>query len=117
MSEFAAFRPRLFGGLLHGDGPLNLIRLLLFADTAEQVMRHLSDRHIPWQDTEVTLNYSGRRRIARPALRFLAGQSTVELVILDHSSRSDPPRDALSGGRLEMLGIEELNALVDGPAA
>ena len=74
-------------------------------------MLHLSDRHIPWQDAEVVLHYSGGRRIARPALRFLAGETTVELVILDRQSRSDPPRDAITGGRLEMLDAAEVGAL------
>ena len=113
MSVFEEFRPRLFGALLHGDGPLDVIQLLLLADAPEQVMHHLSDRHIPWQETEIILSYSGGRRTARPAVRFLAGETTVELIILDHQSRSDPPRDALTGGRLETLGVEELNALIN----
>lgn len=117
MAEFCEFQPRLSGALLHGDGPLDLIQLMVFADTPEQVMHHLSDRHIPWQDAEVVLNYSGGRRVARPALRFLAGEATVELVMLDHRWRSDPPLDALTGERLEMMGVEELNALIDDTAA
>lgn len=112
MAEFSEFQPRLFGALLHGDGPLDLIQLMVFADSTEQVMHHLSDRHIPWQDTEFVLSYSGRRRVARPALRFLAGEARVELVVLDHRWRGDPPRDALTGGRLEMLGVDELDALI-----
>lgn len=111
MQTFAEFRPHLVGAPIHGDGPLDRVRLLLFADTPEQVMLHLSDRHIPWQDAEVVLHYSGGRRIARPALRFLAGETTVELVILDRQSRSDPPRDAITGGRLEMLDAAEVGAL------
>lgn len=112
MREFSAFRPRLFGDLLHGDGPLDRIRLMLTADPPEQVMLHLADRHIPWRDGEILLSYSGRRRAARPSLRFLAGESKVELVILEQRSHSDPPRDPLSGGPMEMLGIEQLDALI-----
>ena len=112
MSEFAAFKPKLFGDLVHADGPLERIRLMLIADTPEQVMHHLSDRHIPWQDGETVLNYSGRRRVARPCLRFLAGESTVELVMLEQRSRSDPPRDPLTGGPMEMLGVDQLDALI-----
>lgn len=112
MSEFTTFGPRLFGDLIHGDGPLDRIRLMLIADPPEQVMHHLSDRHIPWQDGETVLSYSGRRRVARPCLRFLAGESMVELVILEQRSHSDPPRDPLTGGPMEMLGIEQLDALI-----
>lgn len=112
MGEFAAFRPRLFGDLVHGDGPLDRIRLMLIADTPEQVMHHLSDRHIPWQDGEAVLNYSGRRRAARPCLRFLAGESMVELVVLEQRSHSDPPRDPLTDRPMEMLGVDQLDALI-----
>lgn len=117
MIEFSAFQPRLFGALLHGDGPLDLIQLMLLADSPEQVMHHLSDRHIPWRDTEVVLEYSGRRQLAHPALRFLAGESTVELVVFEQGWRSDPPLDALTGKQLETLGVEQLNALVAQTAA
>jgi hypothetical protein len=112
MGEFAAFRPRIFGDLVHGDGPLDRIRLMLIADTPEQVMHHLSDRHIPWQDGEAMLNYSGRRRVARPCLRFLAGESMVELVVLEQRSHSDPPRDPLTDRPMEMLGVDQLDALI-----
>lgn len=117
MAEFARFRPRLFGALLHGDGPLDLIQLLVFADSPEQVMHHLSDRRIPWRDSEVVLSYSGRRRLARPALRFIAGETTVELVMLDHHWRSDPPHEELTGEPLQTLGVDELNALIADAAA
>lgn len=113
MREFAAFRPKLFGDLVHGDGPLQRIRLMLIVDTPEQVMHHLSDRHIPWRDGETVLSYSGRRRVARPCLRFLAGESMVELVMLEQRSHSDPPRDPLTGGPMEMLGIDQLDALIE----
>ena len=84
----------------------------LFADTPEQVMLYMADRHMPWQAAEVTLHYSGGQTgKARPALDFLAGETRVELVVLDDQSHSDPPRDPITGGRLEMLGIDELDAL------
>ena len=117
MSEFSAFQPRLFGALLHDDGPLDLIQLMVLADSPEQVMHHLRDRHIPWRDTELVLEYSRRRQLAHPALRFLAGDSTVELVLFEHRWRSDPPLDTLTGMRLETMGVEELNALIDDTAA
>lgn len=113
MLAFTQFQPKLIGALVHGDGPLDAIRLLLFADTAEQVIVHLSDRHIPWQEAEVTLHYSGGRRVGRPALRFRAGEASIELIVLGLRSHSDPPRDPITGGRLETLSVDELNALID----
>ena len=113
MSEFSAFQPRLFGSLLHGDGPLDRIRLLLSADTPEQVMHHLADRHIPWREAELLFPYSGRRKKSQPALRFMAGDAMIELVVAPLQSHSDPPLDALTGKRLETLGMHELSALIE----
>ena len=113
MHAFAEFQPRLIGPLVHGDGPLDLMRLILIVETPEQVLLHLRDRNIPWQDTEVFMHHSGGRKLARPAVRFVAAQTNIELILLDNRTRSDPPRDPLTGGPLEMLGADQLNALID----
>ena len=113
METLAEFRPRLIGGLIHGDGPLDRIQLLVFADSPEPVMWHLNDRHIPWRESETLLHYSGNRRLARPTLRFVAGETTVELIVMARNGHSDPPRDAISGGPLEMLSLDQLTALID----
>ncbi|MCB1803015.1 MAG: hypothetical protein KDI82_15090 [Gammaproteobacteria bacterium] len=112
MRDLADFEPRLAGPLVHGDGPLQRIRLLLRADSPEQVIMHLQDRHIPWQSGEVTLLYSGDRRIAHPALRFVAGDAEVELVILEPDRRSDPARDPLGAGKLDALDPATLEKLI-----
>jgi len=113
MQAFEVFHPRLAGALVHGDGPLQRIRLLLVAETPEQVAMHLADRHMPWRQSAVELHYSGGRRLMRPALLFVAGDTTVELVILDAGSHSDPPRDPITGGRLATLDAAALDALLE----
>ena len=112
MQTFEVFRPRLAGALVRGDGPLERIRLLLVAETPEQVAMHLADRHMPWRESAIELHYSGGRRLMRPALLFVAGDTTVELVILDAGSHSDPPRDPITGGRLATLDAAALDALL-----
>ena len=113
MQRLAAFEPRLCGALLHGDGPLNHVRLLLRADTAEHVIMRLSDLHIPWRSGETTLIHAGNRQVAWPTLRFLAGDAQIELVVLPLDAVSDPPRDALSRQRLDTLDEAQLTALLD----
>mgnify|MGYP000302496312 CR=1 FL=1 len=71
MQTLASFKPRLLGSLVRGDGPLDRIQLLVFADSPEPVIWHLNDRHIPCQAGDTLLHYSGGRRLARPALRGL----------------------------------------------
>lgn len=113
MQSLAEFQPRLAGTLVHGDGPLDQARLILIADTAEQVVFKLQDLHIPWRDGEVTLQYTRDRRKPHPAFRFMAGDTNIELVVLAPSSRNDPPRDPLGKGPLEMLDVDRLKALID----
>ncbi len=112
MRDLVDFRPELSGPLVGGDGPLEHVRLLLTADSPEQVIFHLRDRGLPWQSAEAGLHFAEGRRTC-PALRFVAGESTIELVVLDARQRSDPPRDPLSGARLQTLDIDALQALID----
>ncbi|MGB5252629.1 MAG: hypothetical protein WBN68_07890 [Sedimenticolaceae bacterium] len=113
MQTLARFKPRLLGSLVRGDGPLDQIQLLVFADSPEPVIWHLNDRHIPWQAGDTLLHYSAGRRLARPVLRFLAGETSIELIILSDQSASDPPRDPVSGGALDMRDADELSTLID----
>lgn len=113
MQALAAFQPRLFGALVDGIGALDRIRLLLTADATEQVMMSLSDQHIPWQDGETQLTYSGGRRKILPCIRFRAGDSGVELVITAASRHSDPPFDTLSGEKLSTLDAAEVQQLIE----
>jgi len=112
MRALSAFSPRLAGALIHGDGRLDRIRLMLHADTPEQVILHLHERHIPAETYEVLLHQSGGRRLATPAIGFVAGDSKIEIIVLDHRLRSDPPRDAISGGPIETLGAAQLERLL-----
>lgn len=112
MRSLTDFEPRLVGGLVHGAGRLDCIRLLLSADSPEQVLMQLQDRRIPWEASEVTLRYAGNRRRECPAVRFMAGDTRVEAVILDRRSPSDPPRDSIDGGPLETMNPAQLEALI-----
>lgn len=113
MRNLAAFAPRLAGTLVHGGGPLDEIRLLVYADSPEQVLMHLHGQGIPWQDAEVELRHAGNRRRYWPAVRFMAGDTRVELVVLNPRSNSDPPRDAVDGGRLQTFDHSQLTALLE----
>jgi hypothetical protein len=113
MGDLADFQPRLVGavakGLADSHSP---IRLLLTADTPEQVALALQERHIPWRSAEVVLTFSRNRREARPAFRFQAGETMVELVVLQPSERSDPPRDPADNAPLKGLSSQDLAALL-----
>lgn len=108
MDAFADLAPRLAGPLVEGDGPLDLIRLLVHAEAPETVALALTDRHIPWRPGDLTLMHSAGQRRTHPAFRFVAGGNRVEIVVLNEADRSDPPRDPLSAARLPTLDRKDL---------
>ncbi len=108
MDAFAEFSPRLAGPLVEGDGPLDLVRLLVYAETPETIALALADRHIPWRPADITLTHSGGQRRSHPAFRFVAGGNRIEVLVLNAADRGDPPRDPLSGARLPSLDRKEL---------
>lgn len=119
MQDFAHLSPRLVGPVARGVADRHSgIRLLMRAETPEDVALLLTNRHIPWHAAEVTLMFSRNRRMARPALRFQAGDTRMELVILPPSDRNDPPLDpadekpmrGLSAAQLETLLMDDVPA-------
>lgn len=112
MRDLASFQPRLVGAVAKGLADAHsAVRLLLTADTPEQVALALEERRIPWRSAEVTLLFSRNRRETRPAFRFQAGETPVELVVLDPADRHDPPRDPADNRPLRGLSAQELQAL------
>jgi hypothetical protein len=112
MQDLAAFQPRLVGAVAKGLADAHsTVRLLLSADTPEQVALALEERHIPWRSAEVMLQFSRNRRAARPAFRFQAGDTPIELVILEPADRHDPPRDPVDNSPLRGLSASQVQAL------
>lgn len=113
MQAFADFRPRLVGAALEGTADVHSgVRLLLSADAPEEVAFALTDRHIPWQPSEVNLRFAHGRRETRPSFRFRAGDTAVELVVLRQADISDPPRDLASGQPLNTADREQVTELL-----
>lgn len=116
MHDLDGFAPRLIGPVARGVANRHQrIQLLLRADTPEQVALALTDRHIPWRAGETMLDFSRNRRAARPTLSFQAGDSGVELIVLDPADRHDPPRDPLGDGPLKGLSAQDLAQLLGPP--
>ncbi|MES9868453.1 MAG: hypothetical protein ABW089_04815 [Sedimenticola sp.] len=92
MESLQAFSPRLVGPVLSGTASSNSpIQLHLFPETPEDVMFHLMEKNIPWVEREVQLKFSNGSRERRPVLRFLAGDTDIELYILKPAEQRNPP--------------------------
>ena len=113
MQELREFEPRLTGAVLEGTADEHSpIRLLLMADTVEHVIFALQDLGRPWLCAEITLCYSRGRREKRPLLRFEAGHTPVELVVLSSADRADPPLAPESNKPARALRLKELLPLI-----
>jgi hypothetical protein len=112
MRDLADFSPRLLGPVLDGTADVHsAIRLHLQAATPEAVIYALTDRRIPWRAAEVRLNYSRGRQQLRPCLKFRAGETPIELVVLSAADRDDPPLDPESGHPLRGADLDTVSAL------
>lgn len=115
MHDLSMFRPRLIGAIAKDIADARSpIQLLLTADTPEQVIMALEDRRIPWRSDEIRLHFSRNRRAARPLLHFQAGDTRVELIILEPADRNDPPREATTDRPLQGLTAAQLREKLGG---
>jgi len=112
MRRFRAFRPRLVGSALSGSGDLAQgVRLLLFADSPEEVILALIDQGIPWREQEEALRFSGGVRQVCPVLSFLAGEVPFSLVVLPTAALRNPPLDPVTDRPERGAAAEEVQRL------
>lgn len=97
MRSFASFQPRLVGPVLTGTAERSQgVRLLVFAESPEEVVHALLEQGIPWKQREELLRFGKGVRRSHPVLRFVAGDTPFELVVLPPEGRRNPPLDAVS---------------------
>jgi hypothetical protein len=115
MRTFAGFVPKLVGPALSGSADsLQGVRLHLFTDNPEDVVRTLLDQHIPWQEREGVLRYGGGVRRTHPVFAFFAGETPFELVVLPVAAQRNPPLDAVSERPERGAGAADVARLLDG---
>ena len=114
MEALSDFQPRLTGAVLEGYADENsTINLLLTADTPEDVIFSLHDRHIPWQEEEERLDFPQGRQALRPRYRITAGGRSITLTVLRPEDRSSPPLDTDTGRPLAGATIAQVLELLE----
>lgn len=97
MDWFAGFNPRLVGAALDGTASREQgLVILVFADSAEEVIWTLIDRHLPWHADQEEFRYANNRRVLHPVVEFLAGPMPVRIAILPPKARQNPPLDPVT---------------------
>lgn len=113
MRLMADFQPRLVGPVLSGTAsPHSEINLHLFSDTAEAVSLRLAERGVPHEVLERRLRYERERTVTYPALRFVAGQQTVDAVVFPLDGIRQSPSSPVDGRPMRRASPAEVEALL-----
>lgn len=116
MRRFASFRPRLVGPALSGSGDMAQgVRLLVFADSPEEVILALMDQGIPWREQEEWLRFAGGIRRVQPVLHFFAGETPFALVVLPSNALRNPPLDPVTDRPERGADADEVQRLASEP--
>ena len=114
MQLLARFEPRLVGGVLSGTASAHSeINLHVFADNAENVALELVDRGIPHEVMERRLRYEPDRLVAYPAVRFRAGNHSIDAVIFPLDGIRQAPSSPVDGKPMRRAGLGEVRALIE----
>jgi hypothetical protein len=113
MRLMADFEPRLVGPVLAGTAsPHSEINLHLFSETPEAVSLRLEERGVPHEVVERRLRYERDRTISYPALRFVAGQQTVDAVVFPLDGIRQSPASPVDGKPMRRANAAEVAALL-----
>jgi hypothetical protein len=113
MRLMADFQPRLVGPVLTGTASRHSeINLHLFTESAEAVSIRLEERGIPHEGVGRRLRYERDRLVTYPALRFVAGQQTVDAVVFPLDGIRQAPSSPVDGKPMRRASAAEVQALL-----
>jgi len=113
MRLMADFQPRLVGPVLTGTASTHSeINLHLFSDSPEAVSLRLEERGVPHEVLERRLRYERDRIVSYPALRFVAGQQTVDAVVFPLDGIRQAPSSPVDGKPMRRASAAEVEALL-----
>ncbi len=114
MHLLAEFEPRLVGPVLTGTAtPHADIDLHVFADQPEAVTFKLMDRGIPHEVLERRVKVQADRAVNYPAVRFSAGECTVDATVFPVDGIRQAPFSPVDGRPMRRAAITELTALLE----
>lgn len=113
MTLTRAYHPRLAGPILDGTATAATpVVLHLYCETPEEVAWLLIERGIPYELCERHLRYSARLSGFYPCYRFMAGEATVEMVVLRPSDRQQAPLSTLDGRPMARANLSQVELLL-----
>jgi hypothetical protein len=107
------FEPRLVGPVLAGTASAHSeINLHVFSETPEAVSMQLEERGVPHEVVERRLRYERDRTVAYPAVRFVAGQQTVDAVVFPLDGIRQSPASPVDGKPMRRASATEVASLL-----
>lgn len=113
MRLMADFQPRLVGAVLNGTASAHSeINLHLFSETPEAVSLRLDERGVPHEVLERRVRFERDRTVSYPALRFVAGQRTVDAVVFPLDGIRQSPCSPVDGKPMRRANAAEVEGLL-----
>ena len=114
MRFFDRFDPRLVGSVLNGTANEHSdLNLHLFADTPEDVVLFLMQKHIPFQTSERRLRLTNESSEMYPVYRFMAGDTPIDLTVFPCAGLRQAPLSAVDGKPMRRANITALMELME----
>ena len=120
MTLLADYEPRLVGGVLRGTaGPEEVVNLLLYADTPEEVALFLDARGIRTRAEEQRFRFGRREWADVPGWTYVAGDVTLRLAVFPPEALRRPPLSPVDGRAMRRAHIGAVRRLLTaaGPGA
>jgi hypothetical protein len=112
MDALEAFDPLLVGSVYQGTADSNSpIRLILFANTPEEVLFTLSDLKIPWRESQRTLSFRNGSKELVPVFKITADGVSIELTVMSSEEIHNRPLDPLDRQPLQGINLKQLREI------
>ena len=115
MRSLAAFEPRLIGAVLDGSADEHsAICLHLHTDNLNEVLAHLFEHAIAFEERDRRLRYSRDRFETVPAFRFAVNDVTIDLTAVSRNRlHQAAPLDRITDKPMQRATLAQVQALLD----
>lgn len=113
MEFFADYKPRLVGGVLDGSADEHSpVVLHVFVPRLEDLDIFLMEQKIPYEQGERRVKYSAEQTVTLPVLRFVAGDTRIELVVFMEDGPHQPPLSPVDGRPMQRATLSRVRELL-----
>lgn len=114
MQLLKEFKPRLTGSVLSGTANKNSeIIIHVFSETSEKVSLFLQEKKIPVSLCERRLKPEKRIHTYFTAIKFIAGDTDIVLIVLPLPLLKNSPLDPITQRPMQRANLEEVRKLVN----